>query len=171
MRAWTRTGSARQKGGVILADLKLANGALSFSAHGLGLDDNARGPVVLCLHGFPDNARSFRFQLPALAAAGYRAVAPTLRGYEPSSQPADGDYSLEALGRDVLAWVDGLAEKKVHLIGHDWGAAVAYVAGALAPERFHSLTTIAVPPAAHDRAGAYARDHGGRRRLHRHTAL
>ena len=128
--------------------LKLSNGTLGFSALGCGLNENQSQPLVLCLHGFPDNARSFRFQLPALAKAGYRAIAPTLRGYEPSSQPIDKDYSIGALARDVVGWIDHLDEEKVHLIGHDWGAGIAYMAGAIAPERFHSLTTIAVPHAA-----------------------
>jgi len=130
-------------------DIKtLTNGSLKFTAYCCGFDTNPAGRVVICLHGFPDNAGSFRFQLPALAEAGYRAIAPTLRGYEPSSQPADGDYSLVALARDVVAWIDDLGEARVDLVGHDWGAGIVYVAGALAPERFHSLTTIAVPHAA-----------------------
>jgi pimeloyl-ACP methyl ester carboxylesterase len=128
--------------------ITLSNGSLEFSALACGHEANRGQPLVICLHGFPDNARSFRFQLPALAEAGYRAIAPTLRGYEPASQPADGDYSFATLGRDVLAWMDELGEDKVHLVGHDWGAGITYVAGALAPERFHSLTTIAVPHAA-----------------------
>ena len=66
--------------------LSFEHGALTFSAQGMG-----DGPVVLCLHGFPDNAGSYRHQLPALAGAGYRAISLTLRGYEPSSIPADGD--------------------------------------------------------------------------------
>ncbi len=126
----------------------LSNGDLEFSSLACGIEANRSGPVVLCLHGFPDNARSFRFQLPALADAGYRAIAPTLRGYEPSSQPRDGDYSIEALAQDVLAWIEELGEERVHLVGHDWGAAICYLAGAMAPERFHSLTTLAVPHAA-----------------------
>jgi len=136
-----------------LESLTLSHGNLTFSAQACGLAANDGGKLVLCLHGFPDNARSFRFQLPALAEAGYRAVAPTLRGYEPSSQPADGDYSIEALAGDVIAWIDELEEDKVHLIGHDWGAAIAYLAAAIAPERFHSLTTLAVPHAARLRDG------------------
>jgi len=139
---------AHDDSGPPLEPLKLSNGALEFSALGCGLKENQDKPLVLCLHGFPDNARSFRFQLPVLAKAGYRAIAPTLRGYEPSSQPDDQDYSLAALARDVISWLDGLNEEKAHLIGHDWGAGITYVAGALAPERFHSLTTIAVPHAA-----------------------
>jgi len=68
-----------------------------------------------------------------------------MRGYELSSQPEDRDYRIATLARDVLAWLDELGEDRVHLVGHDWGAAVAYAAGALAPERFASLTTLAVP--------------------------
>lgn len=128
--------------------ITLGHGGLAFSALACGFDADPGAPVVLCLHGFPDDARSFRFQLPALAAQGFRVVAPMLRGYEPSSQPPDGDYSLEALARDVVAWVDELGERRVHLVGHDWGAAVTYLAGATAPERFHSLTTLAVPHSA-----------------------
>lgn len=130
------------------ADIKIRNGPLTFSASTAGVDTNPDGAVVLCLHGFPDNSSSFRHQLPALAAAGYRVIAPTLRGYEPSSQPTDGDYSLIALSRDVVAWLNELELERVHLVGHDWGAAIAYVAAASAPGRFESLTTIAVPPAA-----------------------
>ncbi|MGE0625837.1 MAG: alpha/beta fold hydrolase [Pseudomonadales bacterium] len=122
--------------------LTLAHGPLRFTAHALG-----SGPLVVCLHGFPDNAMSFRNQLPALAEAGFRAVSVTLRGYEPSSQPAEGDYSLASLAGDVIAWLDQLGSDSAHLIGHDWGAAIAYTAGAAAPERFESLTTIAVPHA------------------------
>lgn len=118
----------------------LENGALKFTAHALGA-----GPLILCLHGFPDNARSFRFQLPALAAAGYRAVAVTLRGYEPGSQAVPTDYSLDALAGDVFSFLDCLGTQTAHLVGHDWGAAIGYQACALAPQRFRSLTAMAVP--------------------------
>jgi pimeloyl-ACP methyl ester carboxylesterase len=117
-----------------------ANG-LKFSALEMG-----EGPeVVLCLHGFPDHARSFREQLPVLAEAGYRVLVPTLRGYEPSSQPREGGYHLVQLAEDVLGWMDGLGVRKAHLVGHDWGALMGYTVTALAPERFHSLVTLAVP--------------------------
>ena len=116
------------------------NGDLRFSALGMG-----EGALVLCLHGFPDNLHSFRYQLPALAEAGYRAISLSLRGYEPSSIPANGDYSVESIASDVIAVMDQLACNKAHLIGHDWGAAVAYTAAAAAPERFESLITMAVP--------------------------
>jgi pimeloyl-ACP methyl ester carboxylesterase len=77
----------------------------------------------------------------------------TLRGYEPRSIPADGDYTVETIATDILAVIDSLDTGPVHLIGHDWGAAVAYVAAAAAPERFRSLTVMAVP-----HAGRFARD-------------
>jgi pimeloyl-ACP methyl ester carboxylesterase len=128
--------------------LTFEHGVLTFSAQAMG-----DGPIVLCLHGFPDNAGSFRHQLPALSEAGYRAISLTLRGYEPRSIPTDGDYTVETIATDILAVIDRLDTGPVHLIGHDWGAAVAYVAAAAAPERFRSLTVMAVP-----HAGRFARD-------------
>jgi pimeloyl-ACP methyl ester carboxylesterase len=128
--------------------ITLSNGGLRFPALACGLKENADGPVVICLHGFPDTHHTFCHQLPALAGAGYRAIAPMMRGFTPSSQPEDQDYTLGALARDVIAWCDDLGADQVHLIGHDWGAAVAYIAGAMVPERFLSLSTIAVPHAA-----------------------
>jgi pimeloyl-ACP methyl ester carboxylesterase len=100
---------------------------------------------VLCLHGFPDHNRSFRAQIPALTQAGYRVVAPMLRGYEPSSQPVDDDYHVIRMVEDVLGWIEYLGVLRVHLVGHDWGAVIGYQVAALAPERLLSLTTIAVP--------------------------
>ena len=128
--------------------LSFEHEALTFSAQAMG-----DGPIVLCLHGFPDNAGSFRHQLPALAEAGYRAISLTLRGYEPGAIPADGDYTMETIATDILAVIDSLDTGPVHLIGHDWGAAVAYVATSAAPERFKSLTVMAVP-----HAGRFARE-------------
>ena len=128
--------------------LTFEHGVLTLSAQAMG-----DGPIVLCLHGFPDNAGSFRHQLPALAEVGYRAISLTLRGYEPGSIPGDGDYTMETIATDILAVIDSLNTGPVHLIGHDWGAAVAYVAVAAAPERFRSLTVMAVP-----HAGRFARE-------------
>ena len=128
--------------------LSFEHEALTFSAQAMG-----DGPIVLCLHGFPDNAGSFRHQLPALAEAGYRAISLTLRGYEPGAIPADGDYTMETIATDILAVIESLDTGPVHLIGHDWGAAIAYVATSAAPERFKSLTVMAVP-----HAGRFARE-------------
>lgn len=104
-----------------------------------------RGPLVLLLHGFPDTAESWAPTLKALAAAGYRAVAPFLRGYYPSGIPADGDYSTLALANDALALIEALGEKSAIVVGHDWGAFAAYVAAILAPGKVRKLVTLAIP--------------------------
>lgn len=104
------------------------------------------GPVALLAHGFPDCARTFRRQLPALVAAGYRVVAPWLRGYLPSTLARDGRYDVAALGSDLIALARHYSPRApVRLVGHDWGALAAYAACALAPSTFAHLTTIAVP--------------------------
>jgi pimeloyl-ACP methyl ester carboxylesterase len=103
-------------------------------------------PVALCLHGFPDGARSFRHQLPALAGAGFRVVAPWLRGYAPSTLARDGRYDLAALAGDVCALARHYSPAApLTLIGHDWGALAGYAATASAPSLFSQLVTVAVP--------------------------
>ena len=120
--------------------LTLSHGPLRFTATAMGT-----GPLVLLIHGFPDMRDTFKDQLPALAEAGFRAVAVSLRGYEPSSQPDDGDYRVTSLAADVIAWFDALGETTAHLVGHDWGATIAFAAAALAPDRIASLAVLAVP--------------------------
>lgn len=120
--------------------LTLTRDDLTFSARAAG-----SGPLVLMLHGFPDDFHSFDAQLEAVAAAGYRVVAPMLRGYEPGSQSPRDLYHLIHLAEDVFAWMELLGAKKCHLVGHDWGALTAYVAAALQPKKFASLTTLAIP--------------------------
>jgi pimeloyl-ACP methyl ester carboxylesterase len=104
------------------------------------------GPLVLCLHGFPDHRRSFRHQLPMLAAAGFRAVAPAMRGYAPEAVPADGCYQTAALATDVVAMIEALGYDDAVVFGHDWGAVAAYGAAVAAPKRVRRLVTSAVPP-------------------------
>jgi pimeloyl-ACP methyl ester carboxylesterase len=103
------------------------------------------GDTVLCLHGFPDNLHSFRHQLPVLAAGGHRVLALGLRGYEPATQPGLGidHYHPVRVAEDVIEWAQTLGP--VHLIGHDWGGIVGYLAAASRPDLFRSLTTLAVP--------------------------
>lgn len=109
----------------------------------------AEGPLALCLHGFPDSAHTWRHLLPELAAAGYHAVAPWLRGYHPTSVPADGNYQRGALTADVLALHDALGgDDRAVIIGHDWGALATYGAAAAEPKRFRRVVTMAVPPLA-----------------------
>jgi pimeloyl-ACP methyl ester carboxylesterase len=103
------------------------------------------GPLVLCLHGFPDTAHSFRHQMPALAAAGYHAVAPFMRGYSPTEPAPDGRYESAVLSEDALALIAALGYKDAILFGHDWGAVAAYGAAASAPDRVSRLVTAAVP--------------------------
>ncbi len=127
--------------------LTLHHGALAFTTLSAGRRTPETVPV-LCLHGFPDHAWTFKPQLQALSKAGFWALAPMMRGYEPTSQPQNNDYSLIAMAHDVLAWLDELDIERAHLVGHDWGAAVGYTVCGLAPERFATLTTIAVPHSA-----------------------
>jgi pimeloyl-ACP methyl ester carboxylesterase len=103
------------------------------------------GPTVLALHGFPDHARSYRHQMTALAAAGYRVVAPYLRGYAPTEIPEGGYFGVPALAADAVALAAALSHEPVVLIGHDWGAAAAHAAAALSPESFSKLITLSVP--------------------------
>jgi len=105
------------------------------------------GPLVLCLHGFPDSAHSWRYLLPELAAAGFRAVAPFTRGYEPTSVAPDGMYQTGALSADANALHEALGgDSNAVIIGHDWGAPSAYGAAASAPERWSKVVGMAVPP-------------------------
>jgi pimeloyl-ACP methyl ester carboxylesterase len=107
--------------------------------------EEGRGPLVLLLHGFPDTARSWDHVRAQLAASGFRAVSPWLRGYAPSAIPAR-DTDMETLGRDVLALIDALgAQDGAIVVGHDWGAAAAYGAAAFEPARVRKLVVVAIP--------------------------
>jgi pimeloyl-ACP methyl ester carboxylesterase len=114
----------------------------------LGYLEAGEGPLALCLHGFPDSAWTWRHLLPALADAGFRAVAPFLRGYAPSAVPADGRYQTAALALDACGLHDALgADGDAVIIGHDWGAMATYIAANHEPERWRRVVTMAVPPA------------------------
>src|SRR5258707_10001114 len=88
------------------------------------LEDRS-GPLVLMLHGFPDTAHAWDDLRPRIAANGYRAVSPFMRGYHPSAIP-DHDSDQETLARDPLALIDALGAREAIVIGHDWGASAAY---------------------------------------------
>lgn len=108
-----------------------------------------QGPLVLCLHGFPDNAHTYDALLPVLAGAGFHAVAPFMRGYAPTSPAPDERYQAVLLVQDAVALLAALGGGRGFLVGHDWGAAAAYGAAALAPERVTRLVTLgAAHPAA-----------------------
>lgn len=107
------------------------------------------GPLALCLHGFPDSAWTWRHLLPELAAAGFRAVAPFLRGYAPTGIPDDGCYQPGAIAADANALHEALGgDGDAVLIGHDWGSLASWSAAGHAPERWRRLVAAAVPPPA-----------------------
>src|SRR5689334_1053617 len=113
----------------------------------MGLLEEGEGPLALCVHGFPDSPYTFRHLLPALADRGFHAVAPFTRGYGPTGDAPDGDYSTPARAVDLNALHEVLGgDDEAVLIGHDWGAETAYVSAVTAPERWRRLVTIAVPP-------------------------
>ncbi len=102
-------------------------------------------PAALLIHGFPDTSRGFSAQTKALNTAGFRTLTPTLRGYEAASLRPDNDYHAHSLAADVPGWLDAAGIERAHLIGHDWGAIVAYAAAVRFPERVASVTLLAVP--------------------------
>lgn len=118
-------------------------GSLRFPVRESGPVDGV--PVVL-LHGFPDCFHSYDAQIEALAAAGYRAIAPALRGYAASAIPDAGDCYLTTLVGDLLGVLDAMNLPRVHLVGHDWGAVIGWLAVAQSPQRFRSFSSLAIPP-------------------------
>jgi len=113
---------------------------LTFSYYELG-----NGPLILCLHGFPDTANTWQLLMQDLAQSGYRVVAPFMRGYHPTTIPTDGDYSLFTLGRDVLTLIRALGEPQAGVIGHNWGALAAYIAAVLDPEKVRVVIAESMP--------------------------
>ncbi|MET7516830.1 alpha/beta hydrolase [Streptomyces sp. NPDC005480] len=110
------------------------------------LVEQGTGPLVLLVHGFPESSYSWRRQLPALAAAGYRAVALDVRGYGRSSKPADpAAYGMLGLVDDNVAVVHALGERSAVLVGHDWGANIAAHSALLRPEVFRAVALLSVP--------------------------
>jgi pimeloyl-ACP methyl ester carboxylesterase len=107
--------------------------------------EQGQGPLLLCVHGFPDVPQGFRHQLAAFARAGYRVVAPYIRGYAPSSVPEHGPYQPAAFGADVLGLIEALSAERAIVYGHDWGSVTAAAAAVLGPERIDRLILSAVP--------------------------
>ena len=108
--------------------------------------EQGEGPLVLLLHGFPESWYSWRHQLPALAEAGFHAVAPDLRGYGASDAPeAVEDYDIVHLTADAAGIVDALGEETAVVVGHDWGAIVAWQCALLRPDRFRAVAALSVP--------------------------
>jgi len=104
-------------------------------------------PVVVLAHGFPELAYSWRYQIPALAAAGFRVLAPDQRGYGGSSRPeAIEAYDIAALTADIVGLLDDAGTDRAVWVGHDWGAPVAWSAAQLHPDRVAAVAGLSVPP-------------------------
>lgn len=150
------------------ASLKTRSG-LTFT---VDVDGPAGGPLVLLLHGFPESRHSWRAALPALAAAGYRAVAPDQRGYSAGARPDPADlanYAFDRLVSDAIeiAGAAGCDGKRFHLVGHDWGGQVSWGVASAHPDRLASLTILSRPhPASFRRA--LAKEDGDQKNRSRH---
>lgn len=123
--------------------LEIPVGEWTFDALAAGPPE---GELVLLLHGFPQTSAEWRAQLGALGDAGYRAVAPDQRGYSRRARPEGTEwYHVRHLVADVLAMADWLGGHTFHLVGHDWGAVVAWQVAGRYPDRLRSLTAVSVP--------------------------
>jgi pimeloyl-ACP methyl ester carboxylesterase len=112
----------------------------------LSVTEAGAGPLVVLCHGFPELAYSWRHQISALAAAGYRVLAPDMRGYGNSSAPAAvEDYDILALCGDMAGLLDALGEQQASFVGHDWGANVTWWMAAIHPERVRAVAGLSVP--------------------------
>ena len=127
---------------------------------GIAYEVTGKGTPVVLLHGFPDSGRLWRHQVPALVDAGFSAVVPDLRGYGASDQPAEVEaYSLPYLAGDVVAVLDALGIERAHVVGHDWGAALAWGLGSLLPDRVERVAVLSVGhPASFQAAGTAQRE-------------
>jgi pimeloyl-ACP methyl ester carboxylesterase len=134
-----------------VAEAKVATSGIThrtIEANGihLHLAEQGEGPLVVLCHGFPESWYSWRHQLAALSAAGYRVVAPDMRGYGQSDRPAAIDqYTLFHLVGDMVGVIDALGAEQAVIAGHDWGAPVAWHAALLRPDRFRAVIGLSVP--------------------------
>lgn len=149
--------------------------SLEVAVSGMVFDVDIAGPpgapLVLLLHGFPQTSYAYRHELPALASAGFRAVAPNQRGYSPGARPAAvSDYAVAALTQDALNVADHFGARQFHLVGHDWGGQLAWLIASRHPERVRSLCVLSRPhPAAF--AGAMRDDPAQSQRSRHHRAF
>ncbi len=112
----------------------------------LNIAEQGQGPLVLLCHGFPESWYSWRHQIGALADAGFHAVAPDMRGYGKSDRPEPIDqYTIFHLIGDLVGLLDALEAKTAVIVGHDWGASIAWQAARLRPDRFRAVAALSVP--------------------------
>ncbi len=119
-------------------------------------DVTGDGRPLILLHGFPDSGRLWRHQIAPLADAGFKVIVPDMRGYGGSDKPTEVDlYNILYLVADVGAVLDGVGAERAHVVGHDWGAAVAWALAAVAPDRVDHLVALSVGHPSSFRAGGY----------------
>jgi pimeloyl-ACP methyl ester carboxylesterase len=134
-----------------IRQIELSASDLVFECDVAGESD---APLVLLLHGFPQTSHTWRHQLPALAEAGFLAVAPNQRGYSPGARPEGAAaYATELLVADAIGIADALGHQRFHLVGHDWGGQLAWLLAANHPQQVETLTVLSRP---HPRAFAEA---------------
>lgn len=127
--------------------MDLREGRVTANALEFAYLETGEGPLALCLHGFPDSPHSYRHLMPALAGAGYRAVAPFMRGYAPTAIPANGSYTTTDLVADANGLHEALSgDEDAVLIAHDWGVAAGWGAPVHAPQRWRKVVILNIPP-------------------------
>ena len=130
------------------SDARLPIKETDISTNGIRLHvtEQGTGPAILFAHGFPDTSYTWRKQIKAVAEAGYRAIAPDMRGYGRSSAPADATlYTPFHTGGDLVGLLDALQVPQAIIVGHDWGAAHAWAAAMMRPDRFKAVFCLSVP--------------------------
>src|ERR1700678_4602683 len=143
MRATARDPSSMIEGGgkMEIKEYKIAANGVSLHVTELG-----DGPIVLFCHGFPDTSYTWRKQMKAVASAGYRAIAPDMRGYGRSSAPAEATlYTPLHTAGDLVGLLDALNVSSAVIVGHDWGATHAWNAALMRPDRFKAVLCMSVP--------------------------
>jgi pimeloyl-ACP methyl ester carboxylesterase len=129
-----------------MAEPELTHRSVLSSGHRIHVAEAGDGPLVVLVHGFPESWYSWRHQLQALSGAGYRAAAIDVRGYGRSAQPADVEaYAMTALVGDVIAVIDDAGTEPAVVIGHDWGAPIAWTTALLRPDRIRAVAGLSVP--------------------------
>ncbi len=134
-------GAAQPDDGITMTQIAVGN--FTFDVRTAGPED---GEVVILLHGFPQTSHEWRHQLRALGEAGFRAVAPDQRGYSAGARPSRvEDYALPLLVGDVIGLADAIGADRFHIVGHDWGAAVAWAVAIAARDRVITANPVSVP--------------------------
>jgi pimeloyl-ACP methyl ester carboxylesterase len=139
----TQTDGGDESDPSAIESIRIPVGDVTFDARAAGPKD---GEVVFLLHGFPETSYEWRHVLPVLGKAGFRAIAPDQRGYSPDARPTDVEaYQVPKLVQDVIGMADAVGAQRFHVVGHDWGAGVAWPTAVVAKDRVISLTAVSVP--------------------------